>query len=162
MPYTRRAERLFLAGRYEDRVWPVATINRVGKGCVVVGTPVWLNVEGDPTRMHGLFSDILDMITDELVPVKVRGSEVKVMYSRNDAGWVVTLMNNRGATIAYPGYKPAVRERDTAGVVLETRFGFSSAEEWLTGKALAGSSDKRSLGLTVPPGGIRIVEFRLR
>jgi hypothetical protein len=65
-----------------------------------------------------LFSEIMGMFAGELAPVWVYGSEVKVLYNRNEAGWVVTLMNNRGQTIAYPGFKPAHREADTAGVVL--------------------------------------------
>lgn len=153
------AEPLFVAGKYEERQWPVATLNRVGKGCVIVGTPVWMNVKGDPTRMHTLFSEIMSMIAGELAPVRVYGSEVKVMFNRNAAGWVVTLMNNRGQTIAYPGFKPAGREADTAGVVLKPRFEYGEAREWLTGEKLAG---KNAVSLLLPPGEIRIVEFRLK
>ena len=174
------AEPLFVAGKYEERSWPVATINRVGDGCVIVGMPVWLNTNGDPTRMHSLFSEIMGMIADELAPVRVYGSEVKVMVNRNAAGWVVTLMNNRGHTIAYPGYRPAERESDAAGVVLTPRFEYSEATEWLTGatldegrgsgvisrlvRSLGGGgrpgADGAEVALIVPPGGIRIVEFR--
>jgi len=153
------AEPLFVAGDYEARGWPVATLNRVGDGCVIVGTPVWLNVKGDPTRMHGLFSEIVSMIATELAPVRVYGNEVKVMYNRNAAGWVVTLMNNRGQTIAYPGFKPAQRELDTAGVVLKPRFEYVEAREWLTGERLVG---KNEVSLLLPPGDIRIVEFRVK
>jgi hypothetical protein len=153
------AEPLFVAGNYDDRAWPVATLNRVGKGSVIVGTPVWMNVKGDPTRMHSLFSEILRMIADELTPVKVLGSEVKVMVNRNETGWVVTLMNNRGTTIAYPGFRPAVRQYDTAGVVLEPKFEYSKATEWLTEKTLARSGVGAGVSLTIPPGEIRIVEF---
>jgi hypothetical protein len=153
------AEPLFVAGKYEDRAWPVATINRVGKGHVIVGTPVWLNVKGDPTRMHGVFSEILTMIADELAPVKVLGGEVKVMYNRNDAGWVVTLMNNRGTTVVFPGYRPAVREYDTTGVVLQPRFAFSTATEWLTGQKLDRCGADGGLSLVVPSGEIRIIEL---
>ena len=153
------AEPLFLANNYDDRIWPVATINRVGKGTVVVGTPAWLNVKGDPTKMHSLFSEVMTMLTDELSPVKVYGSEVKVMFNRNENGWVVTLMNNQGLTIAYPGYKTAEREYSSAGVVLKPRFEYSKAAEWLTGEKLSG---KKEVSLIIPPGDIRIVEFRIK
>lgn len=171
------AEPLFLAGKYEERQWPVATLNRVGQGCVIVGTPVWMNVKGDPTRMHGLFSEVLRMIADELAPVRVLGSEVKVMYNRNAAGWVVTLMNQRGTTIAYPGFRPAKRDQDAAGVVLKPRFEYAEATEWLTGATLsekpaigapsrAADGSRRTpdaeIGIVVPPGDIRIIEFRTR
>ncbi len=156
------AESLFVAGKYEERVWPVATINRVGKGAVVVGTPVWLNVKGDPSKMHSLFSEIMTMIADELVPVKVYGSEVKVMFNRNETGWVVTLMNNKGLTIAYPGYKPAERKFSSAGVVLKPRFQYAEATEWLTGQELAGPTGDACVNLIIPPGEVRIVEFGTR
>lgn len=154
------AEPLFFANDYDSRIWPVATINRVVKGAVVVGTPVWMNVKGDPSKMHSLFYEIMTMIADELVPVKVYGNEVKVMFNRNQTGWVVTLMNNQGVTSAYPGYKPAEREHSSAGVVLKPRFEYSEATEWLTGKKLAGAAGDANISVIVPPGDIRIVEFR--
>ncbi len=150
---------LFVANNFDDRDWPVATINRVGEGCVIVATPVWLKVTGDPTRMHSLFSEIMGMIADELVPVRLRGSEVKVMYNRNAAGWVVTLMNVQGITSAAPGYKPAIRRQSAAGVTLAPRFPCAAVTEWLTGKPLAGADE---VALVVPPGDIRIVEFRIK
>ncbi|MDA1211863.1 MAG: hypothetical protein O2955_05065 [Planctomycetota bacterium] len=153
------AEPLFLANNYDDRQWPIATINRVGTGGVIVGTPVWMNVADDPATMHGVFSEVLTMIADEVTPVAVRGNEVKVMYNRSDIGWVVTLMNNRGTTIAHPGFKPAIRDHDVAGVVLRPKFGYVRAKEWLTDQTWDDSSTGETIGLTIPPGEIRIVEF---
>jgi len=153
------AEPLFVAAKAGDRGWPLATTHQAGKGRVLVGTPVWLNVEGNPGRMHGLFSEILGMIADELAPVRVSGGEVKVLFNRNDAGWVVTLMNLEGVTRAFPGSKQAVRDRSAAGVVLEPRFEYSVASEWITGEKFPGTG---SVPVVVPPGEIRIIEFRLK
>jgi hypothetical protein len=150
---------LFVAGKYEDRLWPVATLRRVGQGSVIVATPVWLRVNGDPSRTNGLFAEIIGMIADELVPVQVRGAQVKVMYNRNATGWVVTLMNNQGITGADPGYRPARRELSAAGVVLQPRFAYVAATEWMTNKPLTPAAE---LPLVIPPGDIRIVEFRLK
>lgn len=154
------AEPLFVAGNIEQREWPVATINRIGDGAVITGTPVWMNEVGQPGRMHGVFSEIIHMIADELVPVKVRGSEVKVMYNRNETGWIVTLMNNRGTTIAFPGHEPAEREFDSAAVVLEPRFEYLAADEWISGERLAEGPGDAPVHLVIPPGRIRIVEFQ--
>lgn len=151
------AEPLYVAGNIADRRWPVATRHRVGQGSVIVGMPVWMNVKGDPTQMHGVFYEILGMIADELAPVRLYGSGLKVMFNRNAAGWVVTLMNNRNPTIAYPGYRPAARERDTAGVVLKARVSSDSATEWITGQSMTVRDGQVSL--LVPPGEIRIIEF---
>jgi hypothetical protein len=176
------AESLFVPNNYEDRGWPVATLNRVGKGSVIVGTPVWLHQgkavntttysDGvsirSPRGMHGLFSEILGMIAAELVPVRVYGSEVRIMYNRNRTGWVVTLLNEEGAGDVWPWYaypefpchKPAVRQLSAAGVILEPRFKYSRATEWLTGDELAKSGRDGTASIIVPPGEVRIVEFR--
>lgn len=151
------AEPLFLANQYENRTWPVATLNRVGRGCVVVGTPVWLAVQGDVTRMHSLFSEIMTMIADELVPVRVYGDDVEVLYNRNENGWVVTLINNEGVIRNWPGYRPATRKFDAAGVILEPRFEYTGTVEWVIGEPLG-----EDLALVVPPGEVRIVEFNLQ
>jgi hypothetical protein len=156
------AKPLFIAGKYEERNWPIATINHVGKGAVIVGTPVWMAVQGNPTRMHGVFSEIMRMIADELSPVRVVGGEVKVMYNRNDAGWIVTLMNNRGTTIAYPGYRPATRSYDTIAVSLQPRFAVSGATEWVTGKEWSKIENDDELALVLPPGEIRMIELRTK
>jgi hypothetical protein len=165
------AEPLFVPVKAEDRQWPIATIRRVGEGRVMVGTPVWLKVEGKPGQMHGLFSEILGMIADELVPVRVRGSEVRVLFNRSPSGWIVTLMNLEGVTNIshFPprksddrdvreGYKPAVRDRSTAGVILEPQFEYSGASEWITDQELTG---KGRVPVIVPPGEVRIIEFRV-
>jgi hypothetical protein len=141
----------------------VATIHRVGKGAVLVGTPVWLNVKGNKSRMHPLFSEIIGRMADELVPVKVTGGEVKVMYNRNESGWVVTLMRVRGDKIDWPGQAGPSREDQTpVKVTLTPRFKYSEALEWLTGGKLGGSGAEDEVGLTIPPGEIRIVEFRVK
>jgi len=156
------AEPLFVAGRYEDRNWPVATINRVGDGAVIVATPLWLNVKGDPTKMHSLFSEIMSMIADELAPVRVYGDDVKVMFNRNATSWVVTLMNTRGVTSAYPGYRPAQRKRDAAGVILKPRFEYSQITPWLTADKPAEPGRDGGVSLILAPGEIRILEFRCK
>jgi hypothetical protein len=153
------ARPLFLPRNYDDRTWPVATVNRVGKGSVIAAMPVWLNVKGDPTKTHPLFSEIMGDLARELTPVQVYGSPVKMMVNRNAVGWVVTLMNNEGVRIADPGYKPGVRAQSAAGVILRPRFTYAAASEWLTGKALPATGE---VSVVVPAGDIRIVEFRLK
>jgi len=150
---------LFLPRNYDDRGWPVATVNRVGKGAVIAAMPVWLNVTGDPTRTHPLFAEIIGDLARELTPVRVYGSPVKMMVNRNRTGWVVTLMNNEGVRIADPGYKPGVRAQSAAGVILRPKFAYTAASEWLTGRALPATGE---VSVVVPAGDIRLVEFRLK
>jgi len=56
-------------------------------------------------------------------------------------------------------YKPAARDRSAAGIVLEPRFEYSGASEWITGEELAG---KGPVPVVVPPGEVRIIEFRAK
>ena len=151
------AQALFLTNNHDNRIWPVVTVNRVGKGAVVVATPVWLNVKGNPSRMHNLFTTIMTMITDELVPVKVHGNKIKIMFNRNKNGWVVTLMNHKGLTSTNPSRKLEKREYNT--VVLKPKFEYSEATEWLTEQKLLGN---KKINLTIPSGKIRIIEFKIK
>ena len=147
------AELLFFSDDefYSKRIkWPVATVNRVGLGRVIVGTPKWLMAKA--TTMQNLFSELLGTIVDELVPVRVYGDDVQVMFNRNRNGWVVTLINNSGSDNS--GGKPnALRQDLAAGVILEPRFAYSEAVEWVTGMRL------EYLSLILPPGEVRIVEI---
>jgi len=129
----------------------LAARNHLGKGQVVVATPKWMVVPGSKNRLLGLFDCLLRDLVDDLLPVKVYG-DIQWMLNRNAAGWVVTLINNKGV-YKYGGLPPVVRAEESAPVVLVPRFAWSTAREWLTGQVPAQPS------VLVPPGEVRIVEW---
>lgn len=131
--------------------YPLATINRIGKGTVIATTPEWLMEPDSQNKMLNLFSYLLNGIKEELVPVKVYGN-VQVLYNKNSRGWVITLINNNGV-YKYPGQKEVVRNEEAEPVILEPQFKWAEANEWITGRALS------ELSLLVPPGKIRIIEI---
>jgi hypothetical protein len=87
---------------------------------------------------------------------------VQYLVNRNQTGWVVTLFNNRG------NYKPqqglsAPRREEVADVRIIPRGSVGAASLWLgEDKELRKRSDTgmECFEITIPAGGICIVEFR--
>ncbi|HEX7957847.1 MAG TPA: hypothetical protein VF508_12935 [Pyrinomonadaceae bacterium] len=138
---------------------PLVTVNRVGRGRVVYcAVPDLLGLD---ERLVPAAAHMLAHLASGATPLRVRG-EVEYLFNRNARGWVVTLINNRGV------YKPQqglarVNRAEAAEVTLEANAAapFGRAEEWTTGASLKVTRGARgdSVTLTVPPGGVRVVEL---
>ena len=138
---------------------PVVTVNKVGRGRIVFCTvPDMLGLDERlvPAAAHALAHLLADA-----TPVRVSG-DIEYLVNKNGRGWVVTLLNNRGV------YKPQqglaqVRREEFADVTLEL-VGVASASEWTTDTELKVERGTRSglVKLSVPPGGVRIVELVAR
>jgi hypothetical protein len=137
---------------------PLVTVNRLGRGRIIFcAVPDLLGLDERlvPAAAH-LFTHLFADVT----PVRVSG-DIEYLINRNDRGWVVTLINNRGV------YKPqqglARVERDEAADVTIEMSGaaFATANEWTTDEALTIKRGSRgdSINLSVPSGGVRIVEL---
>jgi hypothetical protein len=133
---------------------PLVTVNRVGRGRVVYcAVPDLLGLD---ERLVPAAAHLLAHVASDLAPVRVRG-EVEYLFNRNARGWVVTLINNRGVYKHQQGLAQ-VNRAESAEVTLEANgAAFKRANEWTTGAELKVSGD--AVGLTVPPGGVRIVEL---
>ncbi|HST53607.1 MAG TPA: hypothetical protein VLJ61_16470 [Pyrinomonadaceae bacterium] len=140
---------------------PLVTVNRVGRGRVVFcAVPDLLGLD---ERLVPAAAHLLAHLASDATPVTVRG-DIEYLVNRNERGWVITLINNRGV------YKPqqglARVERDEAADVTLGIAGakVTSASEWTTGEEIsvkhAGREDAATL--SVPAGGVRIVEFVTR
>jgi hypothetical protein len=138
---------------------PLVTVNTVGRGSVVYcAVPDFLGLD---ERLVPAAAHTLAHLLGDVTPVRVEG-EVEYLFNRNTRGWVVTLINNRGV------YKPQqglaqVRRDESAEVRLEgvNSVRFKRAAEWTTGAELkvARGANNDTVTLTVPPGGVRIVEL---
>ncbi|HWS86038.1 MAG TPA: hypothetical protein VN282_03530 [Pyrinomonadaceae bacterium] len=133
---------------------PLVTVKRVGRGRVVYcAVPDLLGLD---ERLVPAAAHLLAHLASDATPVRVRGN-VEYLVNRNARGWVVTLFNNRGV------YKPQqgmaqVNRSESAEVRLEENGApFKRADEWTTGSELKVSGGV--VTVTVPPGGIRIVEL---
>jgi hypothetical protein len=137
----------------------LVTVNQVGRGRVVfcaVPDLLGLDERITPHAAH-LFVHLFAQAT----PVRV-GGDIEHLLNRTARGWVVTLINNRGV------YKPqqglaGVNRNEAAEVSIDLRGKrIASAQEWTTGAKLEimrSTENRENLRLSVPPGGVRIVEI---
>jgi hypothetical protein len=136
----------------------LVTVNRVGRGRVVFcAVPDMLGLD---ERLVPAAAHMLAHLAASATPVRVEG-DIEYLVNRNERGWVVTLINNRGV------YKPQqglarIERGETADVTLEfDSSNIARASEWTNDEELkikrVGSNDVVSL--EVPPGGVRIVEL---
>jgi hypothetical protein len=136
----------------------LVTVNRIGRGRVVfVAVPDLLGLD---ERLAPAAAHTLAHLLADATPVRVEG-DVEYLVNRNERGWVVTLINNRGV------YKPEqglaqVNRAEVAGVtVVLADSQLQSAGEWTEGAQLKRSREGNSerVSIEVPPGGVRIVEL---
>jgi hypothetical protein len=133
---------------------PLVTVNRVGRGRVVYSAvPDLLGLD---ERLVPAAAHLLAHLASDATPVRVRG-EVEYLVNRNARGWVVTLINNRGVYKQQQGLAQ-VNRAESAEVTLEANgAAFKRATEWTTNAEL--KVNGVAVSLTVPPGGVRIVEL---
>jgi hypothetical protein len=140
---------------------PLVVVNTVGRGQVIYcAVPDLLGVD---ERLTPFAAHLLTHLFTEAAPVEVRG-DIEYLLNRTERGWVVTLINNQGV------YKPQqglaqVDRKATVNVEISLRQARTllSAEEWTEDKKLAitGESGKRSVRVSLAPGGVQIVELVL-
>jgi hypothetical protein len=133
---------------------PLVTVNRVGRGRIVyLAVPDLLGLD---ERLVPAAAHLLAHLAADVTPVRVRG-EVEYLVNRNTRGWVVTLINNRGVYKQQQGLAQ-VNRSEAAEVTLEENGALMKrASEWTTGAEL--KFDDNTVTLSVPPGGVRIVEL---
>ena len=138
---------------------PLVTINRVGRGKVIFVAV--RDLLGEDERLPPFVAHLLVHLAAEATPVRVEG-DVEYLVNRNSRGWVVTLFNDNGV------FKPQQGLAQTdPGASVKVRLSLSdsallAAKEWTSDRLLliAGQSGPaRDVTLTVPPGGIAVVEL---
>jgi len=116
---------------------------------------VWQNpATGRPAAIS---QERLRQIESDTMPIAVEGDPVQYQINRNQAGWVVELVNNDG--VVKEGRKPAViHPQVVARVKLTPRFAWKAATEWETGAPLPKGDEVR---MEIPPGESRFVHFAI-
>ena len=136
----------------------LVTVNRIGRGRVVFcAVPDMLGLD---ERLVPAAAHMLAHLLAGATPVRVEG-DAEYLVNRNERGWVVTLINNRGV------YKPQqglaqVNRGESVNVTLSLpSTELKSASEWTEDAPLKPTREGRfdSVSLEVPPGGVRIVEL---
>ena len=139
-----------------DQPDPLVTVNKIGRGKLIfVAVPDLL---GEDERMPPFVAHLLAHLASEATPVEVKG-DVEYLINRNSTGWVLTLFNDNGVFKPQQGMAQVDRAA-TANVTIRLRNqNISSATEWLTNSTLQ-AKDGSNVQLTVPAGGIAVVELK--
>jgi hypothetical protein len=136
----------------------LVTTNRVGKGNVIFcAVPDFL---GEDERIVPLAAHLLAHIFVDATPLKVSG-DVEYLVNRNDAGWVVTLLNNNGVYKPQQGMAQVDRSAYVNVTISVRGQQIQSANEWTEDKQLS-LTDHNTLNVRVAPGGIAVVALRVK
>ena len=108
-------------------------------------------------RMTPAGAHLLAHVCAEATPVRVSG-DAQYLINRTARGWVVTLFNNRGVEKPPQGMAQVDRAA-SVHVTINLREGsIGQAREWTVGAPLERAGEDR-IGVTIPPGGVRVVEL---
>ncbi len=146
---------------YQDEAGrPLAVARSVGRGSVIACTVDAL-LDRDGAQPAPAARAVLQRLHDECLPVRVEG-DIEFALNRTESSWLVTLINNRGVR------KDPLAETTTedmgryARVTVTPRVPVRAANEWLADELMsvsAGENGVREAVVTVPPGGVRILEL---
>ncbi|MBI3858084.1 MAG: hypothetical protein HY293_20580 [Planctomycetes bacterium] len=132
-----------------------------GKGrLILLSVPRGLGI--DRTAVPAL-ARLFAHLTRGLLPVEVEG-DVEWMLNRSGSGWIVTLLNSAGQAKPQHGITPT-DFRQNRTVQIRSRVAVESASDWLfPSEALGAEADGSGsrLELTVPAGGVRILDLKNR
>ncbi len=95
-----------------------------------------------------------------LLPVEIEG-EVEWLLNRTAKGWLIALLNPAGST--KPQHGLVVTDyKQKRPVTIRTPLKWTRAAEWFTDRPLALGQEQgqTAVRLTVPAGGLRIVEVQ--
>ncbi len=144
--------RIFLHPRHVEALGP-ELFDRLKKTGMIEVLEPWEN--SDTKRPAAISHERLRQIERNTLPIGVTGDPVQYQINRNQAGWVIELINNDG--VVKEGRQPAViHPQVIARVKLAPRFAWIRATEWETGSALPTGA---AVELEIPPGESRFVEF---
>ncbi|HEV2905574.1 MAG TPA: hypothetical protein VGW32_11020, partial [Pyrinomonadaceae bacterium] len=135
---------------------PLVTSNKIGRGRVVfVAVPDLL---GEDERMTPFAAHLLAHLFSEATPVRVEG-DIEYLVNRNANGWVGTIFNDNGVFKPLQGLAQVDRSAVANVTVGLRNQKVTTATEWLTDSKLL-LKDGANVQLSIPPGGIAIVELK--
>ena len=132
----------------------LVTINKFGRGKVVfVAVPDLL---GEDERLPPFVAHLLAHLATDATPFKIEG-DVEYLINRNTRGWVVTLFNDNGVFKPQQGLAQVDRSAVATAKITMRAEGIASAVEWTSDRPVA--TDKNSVTVSIPAGGIAVVEL---
>ncbi|HEV2830326.1 MAG TPA: hypothetical protein VGW76_22250 [Pyrinomonadaceae bacterium] len=140
---------------------PLVTINKVGKGTVVLATVA--DLLGEDDRITTFAAHLLAHVFADAAPIKVSG-EVEYLLNRNENGWVVTLFNNKGVFKPQQGLAQVDRKAHVNATISVAGQRIGKAVDWTSDKQfeVKNTDGQSSVAVSLAPGGIAIIELRLK
>ena len=137
---------------------PLVTINSVGKGRVIFcALPGLL---GEDERITPFAAHMLAHVFTDAAPIRVTG-DVEYLVNRSAAGWLVTLLNNKGVFKPQQGLAKVDRTAYVDVQVALSGQQIQAASDWITDKPLE-IVNSSQLKLRLAPGAIAVVELRAK
>ena len=155
----------------DENKLPVFTVNKYGKGSVIVGAPHYLVPAYDDSsedsaddvmrqtvagkRAFPYIKFLLDKLSSEVVPAKVTG-DIQYGFNKRKDGWWIYLINNKG--VYKTGLTPQKidNKADTVVTIDLTKMAPLSVREIVEGGSFKGNVIK----VKVPAGKCRIIEVK--
>ncbi|HEX8890669.1 MAG TPA: hypothetical protein VF779_16075 [Pyrinomonadaceae bacterium] len=137
---------------------PLVTVNKLGRGSVIFcSLPDLL---GEDERLTPFVAHLLVHLGADATPVQVRG-EVEYLVNRNEHGWVVTLINNKGVFKPQQGLAQVDRSASVEVKLSLKDKGIARASEWVEDKDLEirNENGRGVVTLSLAPGAIAVVEL---
>lgn len=140
---------------------PLVIETRSGKGrMLVVLSEFGLNSANKPLKLH---RHLLADLTRPLLPFKVTG-DIESMFNRNEEGWLLTLVNNRGV---YKNSSSAVEIKSNEASEVSIEFpepplAVSEIYRQRSIPALENHEGKETLKLIISPGDIAVLKISTR
>jgi hypothetical protein len=146
-----------LAATPEGKVFCAAYDRGEGR-LIVLSVPRGLGIDRSALPVLG---QLFAHLTRGLLPVEARG-DVEWLLNRTSTGWLVALLNPAGQAKPQQGITPT-DHREERKVVIRSTVPVAAASDWLfPDEPLVPKPDGGGaiLELTVPAGGVRIIELR--
>src|SRR5205814_2585410 len=134
----------------------LVTSTKSGEGQIItIAVPLGLGIDRRPVPVLGL---LMQRLVEGLVPIKVSGEVEWALNRLDNGGWAITLFNNRGVIKPQHGILPT-EHGEIQNVTISTTFPIKTATEWIAGSEVQQNAPTK-ITLTVPAGGVRIIEMR--
>jgi hypothetical protein len=135
---------------------PLITKNSYGQGNVIFTTPYFMLMTNKKARSP-LIGQLLEKIQQEILPVNIVGDIHFIFNRMDDSSWKLLLMNNRGvAKDPLKSEEKRFSEFDST-VRITVPTGATAKEIYASDAILR---QENTYSVTVPAGGVRIVELR--
>ncbi|HWN09150.1 MAG TPA: hypothetical protein VNO50_07785 [Pyrinomonadaceae bacterium] len=139
---------------------PLVTVNKLGKGSVVLSTVN--DLLGEDDRLTPFSAHMLAHVFADATPIKVTGN-VEYLINQTDTGWIITLFNNEGVFKPQQGLAQVDRTAVVRADISWGGTGIARAQEWISDTTVkiekqAGKPD--SVSVNIAPGSVAIIELK--